>query len=74
MTTIVIHANHSTVAELKAYEEMIDAKQGKTLCRIPIFLSWKQSHSACQHVSGNMCWRSEKGLAARLGRLKNQHA
>ena len=27
MTTIVIHANHSTVAELKAYEEMIDANR-----------------------------------------------
>ena len=27
MTTIVIHANHSTVAELKAYEEMLDANR-----------------------------------------------
>lgn len=45
MTTIVIHANHSTVAELKAYEEMIDANR-ENIVPYSDFLSWKQSHSA----------------------------
>ena len=73
MTTIVIHANHSTVAELKAYEEMIDVNR-ENIVPYSDFFKLEAKPQCMPARIREYVLAFGKGLAARLGRLKNQHA
>ena len=73
MTTIVIHANHSTVAELKAYEEMIDANRENIVPYSDFFKLEAKPQCMTARIREYVL-AFGKGLAARIGRLKNQHA
>ena len=73
MTTIVIHANHSTAEELKAYEEMIAANRENIVPYSDFFkLEAKQQRMTARIREYVLAFG--KGLAARIARLKNQHA
>ena len=65
--------NDSTVAELKAYEEMIDANRENIVPYSDFFKLEAKPQCMTARIREYVL-AFGKGLAARLGRLKNQHA